>query len=64
MADAGALFDPEYHSFNEDIDLFRSAARLGLVVRYVPDLKVTHALSGSFAGGHRFQTAHPRSSAG
>ena len=54
-ADAGALFDPEYHSFNEDIDLFWWAGRRGLVVRYVPDLQVTHALAGSFAGGHRFR---------
>jgi GT2 family glycosyltransferase len=54
-ADAGALFDPEYHSFNEDIDLFWWAARSGLVVRYVPDLQVRHALAGSFAGGHRFR---------
>ena len=54
-ADAGALFDPEYHSFNEDIDLFWWAARSGLVVRYVPDLQVSHALAGSFAGGHRFR---------
>lgn len=54
-AAAGALFDPEYHSFNEDIDLFWWASRQGLVVRYVPDLQVTHALAGSFAGGHRFR---------
>jgi GT2 family glycosyltransferase len=54
-ADAGALFDPEYHSFNEDIDLFWWAARRGLIVRYVPDLQVNHALAGSFAGGHRFR---------
>ena len=53
-ADVGALFDPEYHSFNEDIDLFWWAARQGLVVRYVPDLEVRHALAGSFAGAHRF----------
>lgn len=57
--DAGALFDFEYHSFNEDIDLFWWAARLGLVVRYVPDLQVTHALAGSFAGGHRFRDRPP-----
>lgn len=54
-ADAGTLFDAEYHSFNEDIDLFWWAARRGLVVRYVPDLQVSHALAGSFAGRHRFR---------
>jgi GT2 family glycosyltransferase len=59
VANAGALFDPEYHSFNEDIDLFWWAARRGLVVRYVPDLRVTHALAGSFAGGHRFRDRPP-----
>ena len=55
LADAGALFDPEYHSFNEDIDLFWWAERRGLEVRYVPDIQVAHALAGSFAGGHRFR---------
>ena len=54
-AAVGGLFDPEYHSFNEDIDLFWWAAREGLVVRYVPDLLVRHALAGSFAGAHRFR---------
>ena len=54
-ADAGFLFDPECHSFNEDIDLFWWAARRGLVVRYVPELRVAHALAGSFDGGHRFR---------
>lgn len=51
----GALFDPEYHSFNEDIDLFWWAARRRLIVRYLPDLVVTHALAGSFGGSHRFR---------
>lgn len=51
----GALFDAEYHSFNEDIDLFWWAARQGLVIRYVPDLRVAHLLAGSFAGSHRFR---------
>ena len=55
----GALFDPEYHSFNEDIDLFWWAEREGLVVRYVPDLHVHHALAGSFAGAHRFPERPP-----
>lgn len=59
QADAGALFDPECHSFNEDIDLFWWAARRGLTIRYVPDLAVTHALAGSFAGAHRFPHRPP-----
>ncbi|HVF13217.1 MAG TPA: hypothetical protein VM942_01390, partial [Acidimicrobiales bacterium] len=54
QASVGALFDPEYHSFNEDIDLFWWADRHRLVVRYVPDLQVRHALAGSFGGAHRF----------
>lgn len=55
VAAAGALFDPEFHSFNEDIDLFWWAERAGLVVRYSPDARVEHALAGSFGGRHRFE---------
>ncbi|MDQ3898799.1 MAG: glycosyltransferase [Actinomycetota bacterium] len=58
-AGIGALFDPEYHSFNEDIDLFWWAEREGLVVRYVPDLEVRHALAGSFEGAHKFRDRPP-----
>jgi GT2 family glycosyltransferase len=54
-AAAGALFDDEYHSFNEDIDLFWWAQRAGLVVRYAPAVSVCHALAGSFDGAHRFE---------
>ena len=57
--DLGALFDAECHSFNEDIDLFWWVARRRLVIRYVPDLQVTHALAGSFAGSHRFRDRPP-----
>ncbi len=53
-AEAGALFDPEYHSFNEDIDLFWWADHTGLVIRYCPDLRVDHVLAGSFGGDYRF----------
>lgn len=55
IADSGALFDPEFHSFNEDIDLFWWAERAGLVVWYAPHLRVEHALAGSFGGRHRFE---------
>ena len=55
MAATGALFDPEYHSFNEDIDLFWWAEREGLVVRYAPKLEVDHALAGSFGGDYAFK---------
>lgn len=58
-ADLGALFDAEYHSFNEDIDLFWWAQRAGLAVRYVPDLRVDHALAGSFGERHRFVDRPP-----
>jgi glycosyltransferase involved in cell wall biosynthesis len=54
-AELGALFDPEYHSFNEDIDLFWWAERRGVAIRYAPHLKVTHALAGSFGGAHQFR---------
>lgn len=59
QAAVGALFDPEYHSFNEDIDIFWWAEKNGLVVRYVPDLEVSHALAGSFSGRHRFGERPP-----
>jgi GT2 family glycosyltransferase len=55
----GALFDPEYHSFNEDIDLFWWAERAGLAVRYAPGLQVRHALAGSFGEKHRFVDRPP-----
>ena len=58
-AELGGLFDPEYHSFNEDIDLFWWAERRGLTIRYVPDLQVHHALAGSFAGAYRFRDRSP-----
>jgi GT2 family glycosyltransferase len=51
----GALFDPEYHSFNEDIDLFWWAERERLVVRYAPTVRVDHALAGSFGGDYAFK---------
>lgn len=54
-AAVGGLFDPEYHSFNEDIDLFWWAGRQGLTVRYAPHVRVDHALAGSFGGDHRFR---------
>jgi GT2 family glycosyltransferase len=55
QADSGALFDPEFHSFNEDIDLYWWVERAGLVVRYAPEARVAHALAGSFDGRHRFE---------
>ena len=54
-AELGALFDPECHSFNEDIDLFWWGERRGLTIRYAPRLRVAHALAGSFGGSHRFR---------
>jgi hypothetical protein len=54
--DVAALFDAEYQSFNEDIDLFWWAERNALTIRYVPDACVEHALAGSFGGAHRFHS--------
>lgn len=55
-AAAGGLFDPEYHSFYEDVDLFWWAERHHLVSLYDPALLVRHALAGSFGGQYRFGT--------
>ncbi len=38
----GQLFDPRYHSYGEDIDLFRKLARLGLRVVFDAGLRSTH----------------------
>lgn len=51
LAAVGGLFDREYHSFYEDVDLFWWAENRGLVALYDPSLVVRHALAGSF-GGH------------
>ncbi len=50
----GGLFDREYGSFNEDVDLFWWAERTGLRVMYEPEAIVEHALAGSHGGLHRF----------
>jgi hypothetical protein len=52
----GGLFDPEFHSFNEDIELFWWAEQRGLVIRHEPGVRVHHALAGSFGGAYRFES--------
>jgi GT2 family glycosyltransferase len=54
LAAAGALFDPEYHSFYEDVDLFWWAENAGVPVWFDPHLKVLHHQGGSFGGQYRF----------
>lgn len=58
-AAVGGLFDSEYHSFYEDVDLFWWAERHHLVSLYDPALVVRHALAGSYGGRYRFGTRPP-----
>jgi GT2 family glycosyltransferase len=50
----GGLFDPEYHSYYEDVDLYWWAESSGVPARFHPDLKVLHYQGGSFGGQYRF----------
>lgn len=50
----GSLFDPEFHSFAEDLDLFWWASKRGERIRFFPSLRVEHAWAGSFGGRYRY----------
>jgi GT2 family glycosyltransferase len=52
---SGGLFDPEYHSYYEDVDLFWWARQVGVPVWFVPRLRVQHYHGGSFGGKYRFR---------
>jgi GT2 family glycosyltransferase len=51
----GGLFDYEYHSYYEDVDLFWWADNRGVPVWFDPHLRVIHYQGGSFGGKYRFR---------
>ena len=51
----GGLFDEEYHSYYEDVDIFWWAARNAIPVVFRPDVRVFHHQGGSFDGKYRFE---------
>jgi GT2 family glycosyltransferase len=55
LAATGALFDAEYHSYYEDVDLFWWAQQAGVPVWFVPRMRVRHYQGGSFGGRYRFR---------
>jgi GT2 family glycosyltransferase len=59
VAVVGGVFDPEYHSFYEDVDLFWWARDEGVPVLFDPVLRVEHHKAGSFAGRFRFGDRAP-----
>lgn len=50
----GGVFDDEYHSYYEDVDLFWWAADTGVPVWFEPSIRVAHFQAGSFGGKYRF----------
>ena len=52
--DVGGLFDPEYHSYYEDVDLFWWADNHDIPTWFDPALRVVHHQGGSFDGKYRF----------
>jgi GT2 family glycosyltransferase len=54
VAAVGGVFDAEYHSYYEDLDLFWWAADNGDSVMFDPDLRVIHYRAGSYDGKHQF----------
>lgn len=55
----GGLFDAEYHSYYEDVDLFWWAERQNIPIWFVPQLRVIHHQGGSFEGKFRFRDRTP-----
>lgn len=55
----GVLFDPEFHSFGEDLDLFWWASKRGTKIRFFPSLRVEHAWGGSYGGRYRYVDRDP-----
>ena len=58
-AEVGGVFDPEYHSYYEDLDLFWWAERRGIPAWWMPNIKVLHHQGGSFDGKFRFRDRSP-----
>jgi GT2 family glycosyltransferase len=59
MKSSGGLFDPEYHSYYEDVDLFWWSEDNQIPVLFDPRLAVVHHHAGSFAGKYRFRDREP-----
>ena len=49
------VFDPEYHSYYEDVDLFWWADRQDIPAWWAPNIKVLHHQGGSFGGRYSFR---------
>lgn len=58
-AAVGGVFDPEYHSYCEDLDLFWWAERQRIPAWWSPNIKVLHHQGGSFGGKYRFRDRSP-----
>jgi GT2 family glycosyltransferase len=54
-AAVGGVFDPEYHSYWEDVDLFWWAERQDIPAWWAPSIKVLHHQGGSFGGKFAFR---------
>jgi GT2 family glycosyltransferase len=59
VAVTGGVFDAEYHSYYEDVDLFWWARDNGVAVLFDPDLRVVHHKGGSYGGQFRFTDRTP-----
>jgi len=59
LSSFGGLFDPEYHSYYEDVDLFWWAEDNRIPILFNPRLAVVHHHAGSFAGKYRFRDRDP-----
>lgn len=55
----GGVFDKEYHSYYEDVDLFWWAEREHIPIWFIPQLAVIHHQGGSFDGKFRFADRTP-----
>ena len=60
ISSSGGLFDPEYHSYYEDVDLFWWAGDNHIPILFDPRLAVVHHHAGSFAGKYRFRDRDAR----
>jgi GT2 family glycosyltransferase len=58
-AAVGGLFDEEFHSYYEDVDLFWWAEQRAIPTRWAPAIKVVHHQGGSFDGKYRFRDRSP-----